>query len=146
MSTFFPSREQALKDRKWVVVDAAGQPLGRVASQVAAILRGKNKVTFSPHVDTGDFVVVINAAKIALTGNKLQNKIYYHHTEFIGSLKAIPAGEMLAKSPEKVIRRAVKGMLPSGPLGFSLINKLKVFDGPQHTHSAQQPQPVALHN
>jgi large subunit ribosomal protein L13 len=89
---------------------------------------------------------VINAAKIALTGNKLQKKIYYHHTEYIGNLKAIPAGELLAKSPDKVIRRAVKGMLPSGPLGFSLITKLKVFDGPQHTHSAQQPQPFELHN
>jgi len=146
MTTLFPSREQALKDRKWVVVDAAGQPLGRLASQVAAILRGKNKVNYSPHVDTGDFVVVINAAKIVLTGNKLTKKIYYHHTEYIGNLKAIPAGELLARSPDKVIRRAVKGMIPSGPLGYSLITKLKVFDGPQHTHSAQQPQPVTLNN
>ena len=144
MSTYIPSKEEALKSRKWIVVDAAGKPVGRVASQVAAMLRGKHKPTFTRHVDTGDFVVVVNASKLVFTGDKAKKKIYFQHTEFIGNLKQIPAGELLARSPEKVLRRAVKGMLPSGPLGFSLITKLKVFDGPEHDHKAQQPEPVAV--
>lgn len=146
MSTYFPTQEQALSKRKWLVVDAAGVPLGRVASQVAALLRGKHKVTFTPHNDTGDFVVVLNASKVVLTGNKLKNKIYRHYTNYIGGLKEYNAEDLLAKSPEELFTRAVKGMLPRGPLGYKLIHKLKVYSGGEHPHKVQNPEQVKLYN
>lgn len=144
MSTYIPTREKALADRKWLVVDAADKPVGRVASQVAALIRGKHKTTFTPHVDTGDFVVVVNASKLKFTGKKAQQKIYFKHTGYIGNLKETKAGELLARSPEQVLRRAVKGMLPSGPLGNRLILKLKVVDGAEHSHQAQTPEQVTI--
>lgn len=144
MSTYIPTREKALADRKWLVVDAADKPVGRVASQVAALIRGKHKTTFTPHVDTGDFVVVVNAAKLRFTGKKAQQKIYFKHTGYIGNLKETKAGELLARSPEQVLRRAVKGMLPRGPLGNRLILKLKVVEGAEHSHQAQTPEQVAI--
>ncbi len=144
MSTYIPSREKALADRKWLVIDAADKPVGRIATQVASFLRGKHKVTFTPHVDTGDFVVVVNASRMVFTGNKAKNKIYYHHTGYIGNLKEIRAGELLARNPGLVLRKAVKGMIPHGPLGNRLILKLKVFSGPEHTHQAQVPEAVQI--
>jgi large subunit ribosomal protein L13 len=129
-------------ERKWVLVDMAGQTLGRVASRVAAILRGKHKPTYTPHGDTGDFVVVINADKLVLTGTKFQKKVYRHHTSFPGGLKEIVADKLMAKDPTKVIELAVKGMLPRGPLGRAMFSKLKVYAGGQHPHQAQQPTPI----
>jgi large subunit ribosomal protein L13 len=129
-------------ERKWVLVDMAGQTLGRVASRVAAILRGKHKPTYTPHGDTGDFVVVINADKLVLTGTKFQKKVYRHHTSFPGGLKEIVADKLLAKDPTKVIELAVKGMLPRGPLGRAMFSKLKVYAGGNHPHAAQQPTPI----
>lgn len=126
-------------ERKWYVVDAAGKPLGRVASQVASILRGKNKPTFTPHIDTGDYVIVVNAEKIKVTGKKLDQKIYYHHSDYVGGMKETTLKEMLAKHPERVIEFAVKGMLPKGPLGRSMIKKLHVYAGPEHAQQAQKP-------
>ena len=130
--------------RKWYVVDAEGVVLGRLASQVASILRGKNKPTFTPHVDTGDYVIVINADKIVLTGKKLDQKIYYKHSGYPGGLKETPYRRLLAEKPEFVIRHAVTGMLPKGPLGRAMAKKLKVFAGPEHDHAAQQPEALSL--
>jgi len=127
-------------ERKWYIVDAEGQTLGRVASEVAALLRGKMKPEFTPHVDTGDFVIVINAAKVKLSGNKLKNKIYYTHSLYPGGLKKTTAGEMLAKKPERMFEIAVKGMLPKNSLGRKMFTKLKVYAGPEHPHAAQQPE------
>lgn len=127
-------------ERKWYVVDAAGQTLGRLASEVASILRGKRKPTYTPHVDTGDFVIVINASQIALTGKKLDQKKYRRHTGYPGGLKETTARDMLAKKPEKMIELAVKGMLPKNSLGRKQLKKLKVYAGAEHPHEAQQPE------
>ena len=131
-------------ERKWYVIDAEGQTLGRLASQVASILRGKHKPTYTPHVDTGDHVIIVNAEKIKLTGNKLNDKIYYRHSGYAGGLKMRTAGQMLDRQPEKVIELAVKGMLPKGPLGRKMFNKLHVYAGPEHPHQAQQPENYEL--
>ncbi len=127
-------------ERKWYVVDAEGRTLGRLSSEVAKVLRGKNKPIFTPHVDTGDNVIVINADKIAVTGKKLDQKVYYHHSGFVGGMKETTLREMLAKKPERVIELAVKGMLPKGPLGRKMIKKLHVYAGPEHAHAAQKPE------
>ncbi len=131
-------------ERKWYVVDAEGQTLGRLCSQVASVLRGKNKPTYTPHIDTGDYVIVVNADKIQVTGKKLDQKIYYHHSEYVGGMKETTLKEMQAKKPEEVIRLAVKGMLPKGPLGRSMISKLHVYAGPEHKQQAQQPEVLEL--
>ncbi len=127
-------------ERKWYVVDATDMTLGRLASEIAKVLRGKNKPVFTPHIDTGDYVIVTNAEKIKVTGKKLGQKIYYHHSEYVGGMKETTLAEMLAKKPEKVIELAVKGMLPKGPLGRSMIKKLFVYAGPEHKHAAQKPE------
>ena len=127
-------------ERKWYVVDAAGQTLGRLASEVATVLRGKNKPTYTPHVDTGDYVIVINAEKIAVTGKKLEQKMYYHHSDYVGGMKEVTLKEKLEKKPETVIELAVKGMLPKGPLGREMYKKLFVYAGPDHKHAAQKPE------
>ncbi len=131
-------------ERKWLVVDAEGQTLGRLASEVAAILRGKHKPTFTPNVDTGDHVIIINAEKIHLTGNKLEGKIYYRHTQFAGGLKQRTAGEMKEKYPTKMIELAVKGMLPKNSLGRKMFSKLNVYAGAEHPHAAQKPEAYEL--
>jgi len=131
-------------ERKWYVVDAEGKTLGRLASQVAAILRGKHKPTFTPHVDCGDHVIVINAEKVVLTGNKLKNKIYYRHTMYPGGLKAVPYGKFLETQPEKAVERAIKGMIPHTRLGKRIGMKLKVYKGPEHPHAAQMPEPLDI--
>lgn len=131
-------------DRKWVVVDMAGQTLGRVATRIASILRGKTKPTFTPFADVGDFVVVVNSDKLVLTGAKLQQKMYRHHTTFPGGLKEVVAEKQLAKDSREMIELAVKGMLPRGPLGRSMLRKLKVYKGAEHPHAAQQPTLVNL--
>ncbi|MEK9200039.1 50S ribosomal protein L13 [Ureibacillus sp. 179-F W5.1 NHS] len=131
-------------ERKWLVVDAEGQTLGRLASEVASILRGKHKPTFTPNVDTGDYVIVINADKIELTGNKLEGKIYYRHTQFAGGLKQRTAGEMKEKYPTQMIELAVKGMLPKNSLGRKMFGKLHVYAGAEHPHAAQKPESYQL--
>ena len=127
-------------DRKWYVVDAEGKTLGRLASEVAKVLRGKNKAIFTPHIDTGDYVIVVNADKVKVTGKKLDQKIYYHHSDYVGGMKETTLKEMMAKKPEKVIKLAVKGMLPKGPLGREMYKKLFVYAGPDHKHAAQKPE------
>ena len=127
-------------ERKWYVVDAEGQTLGRLAAEVAKVLRGKNKPEFTPHIDTGDNVIVINAEKIKVTGKKLDQKVYYHHSDYVGGMKETTLREMMAKKPEQVIELAVKGMLPKGPLGRSMIKKLHVYAGAEHAHQAQKPE------
>ena len=127
-------------ERKWYVVDAEGCTLGRLASGVASVLRGKNKPQFTPHVDTGDYVIVVNAEKIKVTGKKLDQKIYYNHSDYVGGMKETTLAEMMAKKPEKVIELAVKGMLPKGPLGREMYTKLFVYAGPEHKHAAQKPE------
>ena len=127
-------------DRKWYVIDAEGATLGRLATTVAAVLRGKNKPVFTPHVDCGDYVIVINAAKVAVTGRKLDQKVYYHHSDYVGGMKSLTLREMLEKKPELVIENAVKGMLPKGPLGTEMLTKLHVYAGPDHKHAAQKPE------
>ena len=136
----FLMASSATVDRKWYVVDAEGMTLGRLASEVAKVLRGKNKPTFTPHVDTGDYVIVVNAEKIAVTGKKMDQKIYYSHSDYVGGLKSATLKEMLAKHPERVIEHAVKGMLPKGPLGRQMYTKLFVYAGPDHKHAAQKPE------
>ena len=131
-------------ERKWYVVDATDQTLGRLTSQVAAILRGKNKPTFTPNVDTGDYVIVINADKIKVTGKKLEQKIYYHHSDYVGGMKETTLKEMLAKKPEYVIEHAVKGMLPKGPLGRQMATKLHVYAGAEHEQIAQKPEVLEI--
>ncbi len=128
-------------ERKWYVVDATGYTLGRLASEV---LRGKNKPVFTPHVDTGDYVIVVNADKIKVTGKKLDQKIYYHHSDYVGGMKETTLREMLAKKPEKVVELAVKGMLPKGPLGREMFTKLHVYAGAEHPHAAQQPEALTF--
>ena len=127
-------------ERKWHVVDAEGQTLGRLAAEVAKVLRGKNKPEFTPHIDTGDNVIVINAEKIKVTGKKLDQKVYYHHSDYVGGMKETTLREMMAKKPEQVIELAVKGMLPKGPLGRTMIKKLHVYAGAEHAHQAQKPE------
>ena len=127
-------------ERKWYVVDATGYTLGRLASEVAKVLRGKNKPVFTPHIDTGDYVVIVNAEKIKVTGKKLDQKIYYHHSEYVGGMKETTLREMMAKKPEKVVKLAVKGMLPKGALGKDMLKKLHVYAGPEHEHAAQKPE------
>ena len=138
MKTFMAS--PATIDRKWYVVDAEGMTLGRLASEVAKVLRGKNKPIFTPHIDTGDYVIVVNAEKIKVTGKKLNQKVYYSHSEYVGGMKETTLREMMAKKPEKVVELAVKGMLPKGPLGKSMITKLHVYAGPEHEQAAQKPE------
>ena len=130
----------ATVELKWYVVDAEGCTLGRLSSEVAKVLRGKNKPIFTPHIDTGDYVIVVNADKIAVTGKKLDQKIYYHHSEYVGGMKETTLKEMLAKKPERVVELAVKGMLPKGPLGRQMYKKLFVYAGPEHKHAAQKPE------
>ena len=127
-------------ERKWYVVDATGYTLGRLSSEIAKILRGKNKAVFTPHIDTGDYVIVVNAEKIKVTGKKLDQKIYYHHSDYGGGMKETTLKEMLDKHPERVIEYAVKGMLPKGPLGRAMNKKLFVYAGPEHKHEAQKPE------
>ena len=142
MKTFMAS--PATIDRKWYVVDATDKTLGRLASEVAKVLRGKNKAIFTPHIDTGDYVIVINAEKIAVTGKKLDQKIYYHHSDYVGGMKETNLREKLAKKPEAVIELAVKGMLPKGPLGRQMLTKLHVYAGPEHKHEAQKPESLTF--
>ena len=131
-------------ERKWYVIDAEGQTLGRLSSEVAAILRGKNKVTYTPHVDSGDYVIIINAAKIQFTGNKEQDKMYYRHSNHPGGIKSISAGELKAKNPERLLENSIKGMLPSTRLGEKQGKKLFVYGGAQHPHAPQQPENYEL--
>ena len=131
-------------ERKWYVVDADGCTLGRLASGVASVLRGKNKPQFTPHVDTGDYVIIVNADKIKVTGKKMDQKIYYNHSDYVGGMKETTLKEMMAKKPEKVIELAVKGMLPKGPLGRSMYTKLFVYAGPEHKHEAQKPEALTF--
>ena len=138
MKTFMAS--PATIDRKWYVVDAEGMTLGRLASEVAKVLRGKNKPIFTPHIDTGDYVIVVNAEKVKVTGKKLLQKVYYNHSDYVGGMRETTLKEMLAKKPERVIELAVKGMLPKGPLGRSMYSKLFVYAGPEHKHAAQKPE------
>jgi large subunit ribosomal protein L13 len=142
MSTFSAKPADVVHD--WYVVDANGRVLGRLATEIASRLRGKHKPEFTPHVDTGDYIVVVNAEKIRVTGNKLKDKLYQHHTGYIGNLKTRNLEKMLASAPEQVITRAVKGMLPKNKLGAAMLKKLRVFAGPEHTHAAQQPQPLEI--
>ncbi|MCX8641089.1 50S ribosomal protein L13 [Gilliamella sp. Fer1-1] len=138
MSTFSAKPETVKRD--WYVVDAAGKTLGRLATEIASRLRGKHKAEYTPHVDTGDYIIVINAEKVAVTGKKRTDKIYYRHTGYIGGLKEATFKEMIERHPEQVIEIAVKGMLPKGPLGRAMYRKLKVYAGNEHNHAAQQPQ------
>ena len=131
-------------ERKWYVVDAARCTLGRLSSEVAKILRGKNKPEFTPHIDTGDYVVIVNASKIKVTGKKLNQKIYYNHSEYVGGMRETTLAEMMAKKPEKVIELAVKGMLPKGPLGRAMFKKLHVYAGAEHEQQAQKPEELKL--
>lgn len=138
MKTFMAN--PAKIDRKWYVVDAEGQTLGRLASEIAKVLRGKNKPEFTPHIDTGDYVIVVNAKDIKVTGKKMDQKIYYRHSEYVGGMKETTLAEMMEKKPEKVVELAVKGMLPKGPLGRAMIKKLRVYAGPEHEQQAQKPE------
>ena len=142
MNTFMASPKTI--ERKWYVVDAAGLTLGRLASEVAKVLRGKNKPTFTPHMDTGDYVIIVNAEKVIVTGKKLDQKLYYSHSDYIGGFKSTTLKEMLAKKPDQVLRHAVKGMLPKGPLGNQMLTKLHVYAGPEHPHAAQKPEVLTL--
>ncbi len=142
MKTFMASPSTI--ERKWYVVDAQGMTLGRLASEVAKVLRGKNKPTFTPHIDTGDYVIVINAEQIKVTGKKLDQKIYYHHSRYVGGMKETTLREMMNKKPEKVVELAVKGMLPKGPLGREMYKKLYVYTGSEHNHQAQKPETLTF--
>lgn len=142
MKTFSAKPETVKRD--WFVVDAAGKTLGRLATEIASRLRGKHKPEYTPHVDTGDYIVVVNAGKITVTGNKAQQKIYWRHSEFPGGIKGITFEKLVVKKPEDVIEIAVKGMLPKGPLGRAMLSKLKVYGGAEHPHTAQQPQELKI--
>jgi large subunit ribosomal protein L13 len=142
MKTFMAS--PATIERKWYVVDATGYTLGRLASEVAKVLRGKNKPIYTPHMDCGDYVIVVNADKVAVTGKKLDQKIYYNHSDYVGGMRETTLREMMAKKPEKVMELAVKGMLPKGPLGRSMITKLHVYAGAEHSHAAQKPEVLEI--
>ena len=138
MNTYSAKPETVKRD--WYVVDADGKTLGRLATEIARRLRGKHKPVYTPHVDTGDYIVVVNAEKVRVTGNKEKNKVYYRHTGFVGGIKSITFDKLIAKKPEMVIETAVKGMLPKNPLGRAMYRKLKVYAGPEHNHKAQQPK------
>lgn len=138
MKTYMASPEKV--ERKWYVVDATGYTLGRLASEIANVLRGKNKPIYTPHIDTGDYVIVVNADKVKVTGKKLDQKVYYRHSDYVGGMKETTLREMMNKKPERVIELAVKGMLPKGPLGRSMYTKLHVYAGPEHDHAAQKPE------
>ena len=142
MNTFMANPDKI--ERKWYVVDAEGCTLGRLSSEIAKVLRGKNKPQFTPHVDTGDYVIIVNADKIKVTGKKLEQKIYYNHSDYVGGMRETTLKEMLAKKPERVIELAVKGMLPKGPLGRQMIKKLHVYAGAEHNHAAQQPKALEI--
>lgn len=142
MKSFMAS--PATIERKWYVVDATGHTLGRLCSEIAAVLRGKNKPTFTPHIDTGDYVIVVNTDKIKVTGKKMSQKIYYNHSDYPGGMRETTLAEMMAKDSTEVIRLAVKGMLPKGPLGRSMITKLHLFSGAEHTHAAQKPEVLEI--
>jgi large subunit ribosomal protein L13 len=142
--TYMAKPEEARADQKWHVVDAEGQTLGRLSTQIAKIIMGKHKATWTPHVDTGDFVVVINAAKVKVTGNRMTEKFYHSHSLHNGGLTSINLRDLLAKKPERVIRDAVWGMIPKGRLGHKMIKKLKVYGGAAHDHAAQRPQPLEI--
>ena len=142
MKTFMASPSTI--ERKWYVVDASAYTLGRLASEVAAVLRGKNKPTFTPHMDTGEYVIVVNAEKVKTTGKKLDQKIYYRHSGYVGGMKETTLKEMMEKKPERVIELAVKGMLPKGPLGRAMFGKLHVYAGPDHKHQAQKPEALTF--
>ena len=131
-------------ERKWYVVDAEGKTLGRLASEIANILRGKKKPIYTPHIDTGDYVIVVNAEKVVTTGKKLDQKIYYHHSDYVGGMKETTLKDMLIKKPEYVMTHAVKGMLPKGPLGRQMLKKLFVYAGPEHKHAAQKPEALDI--
>jgi large subunit ribosomal protein L13 len=142
MKTF--SAKPAEVRRDWYVVDATNKTLGRLSTEIASRLRGKHKPEYTPHVDTGDYIVVVNAEKIRVTGNKLKDKMYHHHTGYIGNLKTVPLDKLLETHPERAVEHAVKGMLPKGPLGRQMLGKLRVFAGPEHKHAAQQPIPLEI--
>ena len=142
MKTYSAKAESVVHD--WFIVDAAGKTLGRMAAEIASRLRGKHKPEYTPHVDTGDYIVVINAEKIRVTGNKATDKIYYHHTGFVGGIKSISFEKLIEKAPERTIQTAVKGMLPRGPLGRAMFKKLKVYAGNEHPHAAQQPKELNI--
>tara|TARA_R110002072_G_scaffold246947_1_gene406190 strand:- start:26 stop:454 length:429 start_codon:yes stop_codon:yes gene_type:complete len=142
MKTFSAKAEQVQRD--WFVVDAEDKTLGRLASEIAHRLRGKHKAEYTPHVDTGDYIVVVNADKVKVTGAKNTDKMYYHHTGYPGGLKSVSFEKLLAKAPERVLQKAVKGMLPRNPLGRAMYRKLKVYAGAEHPHTAQQPQPLNI--
>ena len=138
MKTFVATPSTIKRD--WYVVDAEGKTLGRLATEIASRLRGKHKPEYTPHADTGDYIIVVNCEKITVTGNKAKGKIYYSHTGYIGGIKSISFEDLIEKAPERVIQSAVKGMLPKGPLGRAMFRKMKVYAGPEHNHAAQQPQ------
>ncbi len=138
------SAKPASVERRWYVVDAADRPLGRLASEIARRLRGKHKPEYTPHVDTGDYVVVINAEKVAVTGNKRSDKVYWHYTGYPGGIRGISFEKLMDKAPERAIEMAVKGMLPRGPLGRAMYRKLKVYAGSEHRHASQQPEPLSI--
>ena len=142
MNTFMASPKTI--ERKWYVVDAAGMTLGRLASEVAKVLRGKNKPIFTPHIDTGDYVIVVNAEKVVVTGKKLDQKTYFRHSEYVGGVKETTLREMLQKKPTEVVRFAVKGMIPKGPLGNEMLDKLHVYAGAEHPHAAQKPEALTF--
>ncbi len=142
MKTYMPNQSQV--ERKWYVVDAEGQTLGRLSTEIANVLRGKKKPIYTPHADCGDYVIVVNAEKIKVTGKKLDQKIYYHHSEYVGGMKETNLKTMLEKHPERVIEHAVKGMLPKGPLGRAMNKKLFVYAGPDHEHQAQKPESLTF--
>ncbi len=143
MSTTVSAKPDEVR-RDWYLVDAEGKTLGRLASEIARRLKGKHKPIFTPHVDTGDYIVVVNAEKVAVTGNKLKDKMYHHHTGYIGNLKSISLEKQLQKAPERVLETAVRGMLPRNPLGRAMMKKLRIFAGPEHKHQAQQPKPLDI--
>jgi large subunit ribosomal protein L13 len=138
------SEQNLLAARRWYLIDATGQTVGRLASKIAGVLRGKNNPAFSPHLDCGDFVVVVNARQLQFTGNKLRDKIYYRHTEYPGGIRTTTAGQMLANRPEEILRLAVEGMLPKTRLGHQMATKLKIYAGAEHPHAAQQPLALAV--
>jgi len=142
MKTFSANADSVKRD--WFLVDADGKTLGRLAAEIAHRLRGKHKAEYTPHVDTGDYIVVINAEKVAVTGNKAKDKMYYHHTGYVGNLKSISFEKQIAKAPERVLQAAVKGMMPHNPLGRTMLKKLKVYAGSDHPHAAQQPQTLNI--
>ncbi|HLV21901.1 MAG TPA: 50S ribosomal protein L13 [Polyangiaceae bacterium] len=144
MRTYVAKPAEALASRKWWVIDAKDQPLGRIATRIASVLRGKHKATFTPHVDTGDFVIVVNASRVKLTGNKANTKRYYRHSGYAGGMHSKPFSDVVVNNPQIPVEKAVKGMLPKNVLGRQLLLKLKVYGGPEHPHQAQKPEPLAL--